>query len=212
MYKIKNVLILILLALLLSATVGCADKAPQTAKLTVDLIYGNTSLWGKSITGVQWIPDSKGFTYCEVDPQNGQSRIWYYDLKSLKKAVILDDSKLSELTKSVASENFDIGSYILSPTGKELLLTSAADLFLYNLDTSKLQRLTQDPTAEAAPQFSPDGARIAFLKNNNIHVIEIEENIDTQLTSEGNDHLLVGQVDWVYREEFGIDKGFYWRS
>jgi dipeptidyl-peptidase-4 len=210
MYKIKNVLTFILLALLLSTTAGCADKTPQTAKLTVDLIYGNTSLWGKSITGVEWMPDNKGFTYCEFDPQNGQSLIWYYDLKSLKKSVILDDSNIGDLGKSAASENFDVDSYILSPTGKELLLTSATGLFLYNLDTGKLQRLTQDPAAEAAPQFSPDGTRIAFLKNNNIHVIEIEGHIDTQLTSEGNDHLLVGQVDWVYGEEFGIDKGFYW--
>lgn len=210
MHKIKNALILILLPLLLGTVAGCADKTTQTAKLTVDLIYGNTSLWGKSITGVHWMPGNKGFTYCEFDPQNGQSQIWYYDLKSTKKAVLLDDSKIGKLTKSAASETFDIGSYILSPTGKELLLPSATDLFLYNLDTGILQRLTQDSAAEAAPQFSPDGTRIAFLKNYNIHVIEIEGCIDTQLTSEGKNHLLVGQVDWVYGEEFGIDAGFCW--
>lgn len=210
MYKVKTILISIILSLLLSIVSGCADNTTQTAKLTVDLIYADTSLWGKSITSVQWMADNTGFTYCIFDPQNGQSQILYYDFESTKKSVLLDTLKIGELTESLPGENFDIGCCILSPTGKELLLPSATDLFLYNPGTGILQRLTQDSETEAAPQFSPDGTKIAFLKNFNIHVIEIEGRKVAPLTSEGNDHLLVGQVDWVYGEEFGIDKGFFW--
>jgi len=154
--------------------------------------------------------DEEGFTYCELDPQNEQSRIWYYDLESNNKTVIVDDRKIDELVTSDDGEHLNLDTYILSPTGKELLLPSDNDLFIYNLDTSSLKRLIQDVESEATPQFSPDGLKIAFLKNHNIHVMEIETCIDTQVTLEGTEQLLVGQVDWVYGEEFGIDTGFFW--
>src|SRR4030042_2322961 len=210
MHKIKSIVIFIILSLLIQIVAGCADKPAQTKKLTVDLIYGSTSLWGKSITSLQWMPDEKGFTYCELDPQNEQSRIWYYDLESNNKTVLVDDRKIDELATPDAGEHLNLDSYVLSPTGKELLLPSDTDLFICSLDTSSLKRLTQDVESEDAPQFSPDGLKIAFLKNHDIHVMEIETYLDTQLTLEGTEQLLVGQVDWVYGEEFSIDTGFFW--
>ncbi|TSA55636.1 MAG: S9 family peptidase [Dehalococcoidia bacterium] len=210
MIRFKPIAILILVSLLIQIVVGCADKPVQTKKLSVDLIYGSASLWGKTITGVQWMPDAKGFTYYESDPLNEQSSIWYYDLKKSEKTVLLDDKKIAEFTTPAVSEQLNLDSYVLSPTGKELLLTSDDDLFLYNINTSKLKRLTQDPAAETVPQFSPDGTRIAFLKDHNIHVIDIDNGEVAQLTVEGTEDLLVGRVDWVYGEEFGIDTGFFW--
>ena len=198
---------LFILSLLIPIVSSCADKPPQAEKLSVDLIYGGASLWGKTVTGVQWMPGGKGFTYYESDPQTGQSGICYYDLKKSGRTVLIDDKKAGELAQP-ATLNLD--SYLLSPTGKELLLPSDTDLFLYNPDTGHLKRLTQDSDSETAPQFSPDGTKIAFIKNNNIHVIEIETCTDTQLTMQGTENLLTGQVDWVYGEEFGIDTGFSW--
>jgi len=207
MHKIKHVVVLIILSLLIQIAAGCAGKPPQAQKLTVDLIYGSASLWGISISGVQWMPDARGFTYCRFDPQNGQSSIWYYDLQSNNKTVLIDDKKAGELAQPTA---LNLDSYLLSPTGKELLLPSDTDLFLFNPETNSLRRLTQDSDSESAPQFSPDGIKIAFIKNQNIHAMEIETGKDTQLTSQGTENLLVGQVDWVYGEEFSIDAGFSW--
>jgi|GEM_PF-2356107 hypothetical protein len=44
MNQIKNIVIFIVLALLIQIVAGCADKPAQTEKLTIDLIYGSTSL------------------------------------------------------------------------------------------------------------------------------------------------------------------------
>lgn len=210
MARAVNIAVLIMTVLCSVTFSNCADKTTQINNLSVDLIYGSASLWGKTIAGVQWTPDGNGFTYYESDPLTNQSCIWYYEVKKLAKISLLDNQKIAEFEMLPVGEQLNLGSYILSPTGDELLLSSDTDLFLYDIKTSKLRRLTQDQAAETAPQFSPDGTEIAFLKDYNIYDIDIVSGSIVQLTTQGTQDLLVGQVDWVYGEEFSINTGFIW--
>ncbi|MDD5398174.1 MAG: S9 family peptidase [Dehalococcoidia bacterium] len=210
MIKAVNIAVLIITVLSSVTFAACADKTTQVNKLSVDLIYGSAALWGKTITGVQWMPDDNGFTYYELDPSNNQSYIWYYNLKKLEKISLLDNQKITEFDTQLAGAQLNLDSYILSPTGDELLLSSDTDLFLYDIKTSKFKQLTRDQAAETAPQFSPDGTEIAFLKDYNIYDIDIVSGSVVQLTTQGTQDLLVGQADWVYGEEFSIDTGFIW--
>lgn len=54
-----------------------------------------------------------------------------------------------------------------SPNGKKIAFSSQAggvtDLFVYDLDTKQLQRLTDDPYADLEPAWSPDGSEIVFV-------------------------------------------------
>lgn len=210
MDKIRNVITCFLLSLLSILLTSCFQQSTQKKQLTVELIYGNSDLWEKKISNIQWLFDESGFTYHELNPSDNQSRIWFYDLKSGEKSILLEDGKIKDLIKLNPDELLDINNYILSPTRKELLLQSDMDLFLYSIEKHQIKRITQDSAKESAPQFSPDGIKVAFLKYDNIHFIDLEKGSLSQLTFQGNKHFLVGEADWVYAEEFGIDKGFFW--
>lgn len=54
-------------------------------------------------------------------------------------------------------------AFAISPDGKKVVFSSAdGDLYLFDLTTKAVERLTQTSVVESAPTFSPDGATIAY--------------------------------------------------
>jgi len=198
-----------------TATVSTSPHEVETGKeLTVGLIYDSQELVSSDVAGAQWVPNGDTFTYYQPGPQNGSRYIWSYDLKTRTKAVLIDSNKtpVLEEPQSVGPEKrFALPNYFWSPTGKEILLPSGNDLYLYDVASATVRRLTNDEEIKDDPHFSPDGKRIAFIKNHNIHVLDIETGIDVPLTTDGREHVFVGQFDWAYQEEFAsVRTGFFW--
>ena len=73
-----------------------------------------------------------------------------------------------------------------SPNGRQLAFTSdragQRDIWLYDLESGELQRLTQDRHDENTPTWSPDGLRIAFIRGEQDAI-----NIWTMNASGGNE-------------------------
>ena len=193
-----------LLSVLIVSSVSFAQK-----KFTVEAIYGSRELFGKSVSGVQWMPDGSGFTYFQRDSA-GTLNICKYDFKTKRRPVLIDSKKVEALSEQKQEKRFSLGNYFWSPDGKSILLPSNNDLYLYDVISGQTRKLTSDSLEERDPQFSPDSKKIAFLKNHNLHVLDMASGQTRQLTTPGEEHLLVGKFDWVYEEEFGIRTGFFW--
>ena len=81
-------------------------------------------------------------------------------------------------------------------------MTSANDLWVIPLVSGQPRQLTHDAAAEELPTFSPDGKRLAFVKQNNLFTLNLGSGRTTQLTFDGGDTVLNGKLDWVYGEEW----------
>jgi dipeptidyl-peptidase-4 len=178
--------------------------------LTIEDIYGNPKLLPRTIRGVEWTPDGKAFTFYERDPASGKLIIKRHTLKSGKETIILGADITGVLEVEKFEKRFSLANYSLCSDGTSILIPSRNDLFLYSIQTKSLRRLTFDDLEERDPRFSPDGQKIAYLKKNNLYVLQIATGEEIQLTSQGSEDLLVGRFDWVYEEEFGIRTGFFW--
>jgi dipeptidyl-peptidase-4 len=87
------------------------------------------------------------------------------------------------------------------------------DLYYGRLDGSKAIRLTSTPGAEELAEFSPDGAFVAFVRDNDLYVVDVETGTERALTTGGTDRTRNGKADWVYFEEiFDRDWKAYWWS
>jgi len=54
---------------------------------------------------------------------------------------------------------------VISPDGRQIAFTALGDLWLWSPDTEQLENVTESPTAERSPQYSPDGNRIAYISD-----------------------------------------------
>lgn len=59
-------------------------------------------------------------------------------------------------------------------------------------------------------KFSPDGRRVAFVRDNDLFVTDIATRRETRLTFDGGPDIINGTTDWVYEEELGLKDAFRW--
>lgn len=203
--KTQNRTSLFIISLLLSISTSSAQN-----QLTVEDIFGSSKYSAKTLRGIKWTPDGEAFTHFERDESTEKLTIKRVDLKTGKQTILIDSEGVGVLKGQEQEKRFTLGNYFWNPKGKTILLPSGNDLFLFDVKTEKVRRLTEDKAKERDPQFSPDGAKIAYLKEHNLHVLDINSGQEVQLTAQGTEELLIGRFDWVYEEEFGIRTGFCW--
>jgi dipeptidyl-peptidase-4 len=59
-------------------------------------------------------------------------------------------------------------------------------------------------------KFSPQGNRVAYVREHNIYVENLYNHEIIQLTQDGTDRIINGTFDWAYEEEFHCRDGFRW--
>ncbi len=100
-----------------------------------------------------------------------------------------------------------------SADGTGQLFSLAQDLFYWHRGEAVAVRLTDSSDAETLARFSPDGKLVAFVRNHDLHVVDVEGKRERALTNGGSEQLLHGELDWVYQEELygrGKFQAFWW--
>lgn len=112
------------------------------------------------------------------------------------------------------------GSYSFSNDEQKMLLATATEsiyrhsthsyYYLYDRNLEKITPLSPNGKQRLA-EFSPDGSKVAFVRDNNLFLVNLDSGAEVQVTHDGLDrHIINGTTDWVYEEEFAITKGFHW--
>ncbi len=87
------------------------------------------------------------------------------------------------------------------------------DLYYCGYDGTGAARLTSTPQPEELASMSPDGAFVAYIRDNDLWVVDVATQTERALTTGGSDLIRNGKADWVYFEEiFGRSWRVYWWS
>lgn len=87
--------------------------------------------------------------------------------------------------------------------------SSKSFIYLYDAGTGSLKKLEESKVLH--PTFSPDGSRIAYVKDNNLYIRELSTDKVTAVTTDGKwNHVINGNCDWVYEEEFEFTRAYDW--
>lgn len=207
-------------ALILCAVVVALDAQSKPRLLTVDDIYNpgrRLNFSGTPQASVTWIDPR---TYLTIRRANGGAEWITVDADSGRSSPLFDADRMQAalgalpgVTREEASLLSRSNDLILNPARSGALVTIASDLYFYDFGSSKVTRLTSEGGEEELASFSPDGTRIAFVRANNLHTVDVASGQQRPLTSDGSPELLNGKLDWLYQEEIygrGQFRGYWW--
>jgi len=100
----------------------------------------------------------------------------------------------------------------LHRSGQKGLYVFSGDLFILDIQHSSFRRITETEEEEQSPHFSPDGRKVAFVRTNNLYVVDLDTGTEEALSSDGSEAILNGVLSWVYWEEiYGRrELGYQW--
>lgn len=174
----------------------------------------NGSFQHQRMVSVNSMKNTNQYSLVERNAQFGSFQINLYDFATLKKVSTLFDTALFPEIESIDSYNFNSNEkQILIATNSTAIFRRSftADYYLFDIATSKIQRIADFPIQE--PVFSNDGKQIAFAHNNNLYHYTIATKAITPITTDGQkNHIINGISDWVYEEEFAVVSMFSWNN
>lgn len=208
-----------LLALALSLP---AASLAQQKLLTLDDLYDpdkKIEFGGTPATGLVWLSDTH-FLWPKTDPKSKTTELLRVEAATGKADPLFSAermemalAKLAGVSRAEARELARRSSYTMNEQRTAALLTLAGDLYQYELGSERAVRLTWGAGDEELGSYSPDGRLVAFVRGNDLYVVDVANQREQALTTDGGDDLLNGKLDWVYQEEVygrGNFKGYWW--
>ena len=211
--------------LCLGATALVVTASAQTPTntsdlLTIDAIYGpgtRVDFSGAPATNLRWIDDS---SYAQTRRGGGRVEWLTVDAESGRTAMLFDPSLMEAalatapgVSPEAAAVRRWANDLVLNPSRTGGLVTLNDDLYLYDFVANAAARLTETPGSEQEPTFSPNGRLVAFVRDHNLYVVDIDTRTEVALTTDGSPERLNGILDWLYQEEIygrGRFRGYWW--
>jgi dipeptidyl-peptidase-4 len=201
---------------LLGACAGARREvvAPAADGLSVGWIFSDASAVPAAVPEHAWCRDGRLLildprrpaavrTFERVDPANGV------------RTAALDRGRALANWREAAGETAPDSvtwPVAFDAAGERAVYLHAGDVFVLELATARLQRLTATDAAETSASFSPDGTRVAFVRDNDLYAAALVDGATLRLTADGSATTLNGTLSWVYWEEiYGRqDIGYWW--
>jgi dipeptidyl-peptidase-4 len=197
-------------------------SAQSKGQLTVDAIYHperRVAFSGFAEDGISWLDPAtyvitrqsgSGYDWLKVDATSGRTSP-LFDADRMETAL----ASLPGVTRAEAGLIARSNNLTFNAARTGVVVTIADDLYFYDIGAAKASRLTTAAGEEEEATFSPDGKRVAFVRANNLHVVDVASQQERAITTDGGREVLNGKLDWLYQEEiYGRDhfRAYWWSS
>jgi dipeptidyl-peptidase-4 len=194
----------------------------QAKPLSLERIFDDPSLSGKSPVQLKFSPDGSRVTYLQgkTDDYNRYD-LWEYNLEDNTNRVLVDSAELFSGPENLSDEEkarrerqriFGKGilEYTWSTDGKALLFPLNGDLYYYDLASAKSKKLTNTDAFETDARFSPKGNYVSFIREQNLYALALNSGKEIQLSQDGGGVIKNGMAEFVAQEEMSRMTGYWW--
>jgi dipeptidyl-peptidase-4 len=178
--------------------------------LSLDKIFTEYHFYPADIDGIRTMADGEHYTMLE----HGGTIVSYDYSTGRVRNVLFSPEQLQE-TGFSGIDDYEFSSdesRILLTTGKSnrYRYSYEANYTLFDRTNGRTEPVS-GPEKVSLASFSPDGTRIAYVKNNNLYYYDLTSHAITQVTSDGLlNSIINGAPDWVYEEEFSLKQAYCW--
>lgn len=189
--------------------------AQQKKSIGFEHIFNDTFA-PEGIRSVNWMKDGQYYTALERTENDIELR--KYDILTGDYEVIVASS---DLNAEGREKPIMIQGYQFSADEKKILIktdvesiwrrSTRENYFICNIETGETTKLTESDQKQQYAKLSPSGNKAAYVQNNNLHLVNLQQGEEKAITTDGKfNHIINGATDWVYEEEFGFARAWYW--
>ncbi len=187
----------------------------QNQKITLENIWKEYKFIPERFSGFNSMKD--GISYSQLE-ENGD--INKYELKSGK--LLSNIVKANELIVSGTQDTVKASTYYFNDDETKIIFpqnykaiyrrSGTAVNYVFDIKTRKLVKLS-DKGPQLFASMSPKGSKVAFVRDNNLFIKDLDAQTETQITQDGEyNKIKNGWCDWVYEEEFSKAEAFEWNA
>ncbi|MFT5773163.1 MAG: dipeptidyl-peptidase-4, partial [Algoriphagus sp.] len=197
------------LALFLLAFATATLSAQELKKITLEDVFKKNTFFQQTVRGINWMKD--GQYYSSQINQMGYPMVVKIHVTTGEQEGVLLDGKALGLNFSNYSFNADESKALVATDVESIYRRSSKGIFyVVDMATGEKQQLV-DGVKISYTTLSPDNDKVAFVKDNNLFMVDLGSNKLTQITKDGEwNKIINGAADWVYEEEFSMAQAFKW--
>jgi len=175
-------------------------------------------------TRIGFTPDSQTVTFLQAEGNSLVLQLWAWDIKTHTRRKLIEPPAQSQNEANLSQEEklrrertrlreVGVTSYQFAPKADQtvLLVPMAGKLYVRHGE-GELSELADSEGAIDA-RLSPDGKRVAFVRDNQLWVMSSEGGKIYQISTQGrkDGSRTAGLAEFVAQEEMGRSEGFWWQ-
>ncbi len=185
----------------LGLTIFFADSWAQKKKLTYKQVFeqGEPRLLDSLPRIQRWLDENHYLEMRSEETENEASfKLMKINATTEKASIHFDSDKyLNKLPKGFSLS----GSATQTEDNTGFIFDQNNDLYYFSTKTEVFKQLTANPDSENNPAFSPNNKYVAYTRDHNLYIINVETLLERQLTNDGSETIYNGWASWVYYEE-----------
>jgi dipeptidyl-peptidase 4 len=210
-----------LAAAVLPLLLAAAPPGVPQKQLTIERIFASPPISGPTPRQLKLSPDGR-FASLLLPRSTDRERydLWAMDASTGAKRMLVDSTKvgggeISEAEK-MRRERARVGGtkgiveYEWAPDGKSVLVPVDGDLYLADVATGAVRRLTNTPQTEIDAHVSEGGRYVSFVRDQNLYAIDLATGAERPLTTERKGTVTCGTAEFVAQEEMDRRTGTWW--
>ena len=197
---------------------GPADRA-RVDGITLAQILTDMHFNTRQVGPLRWLAGGAAYTTLERSDSSGGVQVVRYDAATGARSVMVPARALV----APGGQPLVFTDYAWSPDSTQLLVfansqrvwrdNTRGDYWVLNRTTGALKKLGGSDAAPSSlmfAKFSPDGKRVAYVRDHDLWVEPVDGGAPLRLTSDGSSTIINGTSDWAYEEEFRERDCFRW--